>query len=168
MHGANATGRPFTGDYAGGLLYQTLYAFGFANQPESTHLDDGLQLKGCRITNAVKCLPPQNKPTSAEINACNGFLRHELQDLPEGSVILALGTIAHKAVLKAYQLKQSAYPFAHNVQHALPNGRWLVDSYHTSKYNILTKRLTTPMFHAVFERIQKLCQDEQVRSTSPV
>ena len=100
MHGANATGRPFTGDYAGILLYQTLYKFGFASAPESISADDGLSLNDCRITNAVKCLPPQNKPTTDEIRTCNAFLEAELNALPEGAVVLALGTIAHNAVLR--------------------------------------------------------------------
>ena len=153
MHGANASGRPFTGDYAGLLLYETLHQFGFSNRPISEHLADGLVLKGCRITNAVKCLPPQNKPLTSEINQCNAYLSAELNALPEQSVILALGTIAHQAVLKAYQLKSSAAKFQHNAQHALPGSRYLVDSYHTSRYNIQTKRLTQSMFNTVFESI---------------
>ncbi len=155
MHGANATGRPFTGDYAGLLLYDTLYRFGFSNNPTSTHLGDGLELSGCRITNAVKCLPPANKPTALEINQCNPFLTRELEDLSEGSVILALGTIAHKAVVKAMQKKQVDYAFKHNAVHQLAKNQ-LVDSYHTSRYNIQTKRLTTAMFHQVFDRIKIL------------
>jgi len=135
MHGANATGRPFTGDYAGLLLYEALYEFGYSNQIISESLADGLELRHCRITNAVKCLPPQNKPTGAEINQCNRFLAAELKTLPEHAVILALGTVAHQAVLKAYQLKLSSAAFAHNAQHLLPDGRTLVDSYHTSRYN---------------------------------
>ena len=135
MHGANATGRPFTGDYAGLLLYEALYRFGYSNQITSGSLTDGLELRHCRITNAVKCLPPQNKPTGAEINQCNRFLAAELKTLPEHAVILALGTVAHQAVLKAYQLKLSSAAFAHNAQHLLPDGRTLVDSYHTSRYN---------------------------------
>jgi uracil-DNA glycosylase family 4 len=154
MHGANATGRPFTGDFAGILLYETLHHFGFATQPVSNHRDDDLQLINCRITNAVKCLPPQNKPTTEEIQRCNTFLQNELAELRENTVILALGTIAHKAVLKAEGLKQSAYPFAHLAVHPLPSGHTLVDSYHTSRYNIQTRRLTTPMFHQVFESIR--------------
>jgi len=156
MHGANATGRPFTGDYAGLLLYQTLYDFGYSNKPISESLVDGLELKNCRITNAVKCLPPENKPTNAEINQCNKFLENELATLPARSVILALGTIAHQAVLKAYRLKLSSAAFGHNAQHSLPTGHTLVDSYHTSRYNIQTKRLTTDMFADVFQTIEQL------------
>jgi uracil-DNA glycosylase family 4 len=156
MHGANATGRPFTGDYAGLLLYEALYEFGYSNQITSVSLTDSLELKGCRITNAVKCLPPQNKPTRAEITQCNQFLAAELKTLPEHAVILALGTVAHQAVLKACQLKLSSATFAHNAQHLLPDGRILVDSYHSSRYNVQTKRLTKEMFAEVFRTIERL------------
>ena len=156
MHGANATGRPFTGDYAGILLYEALYEFGYSNQPESTHIDDGLVLKNCRITNAVKCLPPQNKPTGEEINRCNQFLAAELKQLSDHSIILALGQIAHQAVLKAYGLKASAARFGHNQVHRLPAGRLLIDSYHCSRYNVQTKRLTKAMFSDVFQTIAQL------------
>lgn len=155
MHGANATGRPFTGDYAGILLYETLHKFGFSNKPESVSLDDGLKLKRCRITNAVKCLPPQNKPTGPEINICNQFLQAEITALKSGTVILALGSIAHNAVLKALNLKKSAYKFGHEVEYELPSGHILVSSYHCSRYNTQTKRLTEKMFHNVFRRIEK-------------
>jgi uracil-DNA glycosylase family 4 len=150
LHGANATGRPFTLDYAGLLLYEALYEFGYSSQLKSESLEDGLVLQGCRITNAVKCLPPQNKPTGEEINLCNQFLAAELNALANNAVILALGTIAHQAVLKAYNLKLSSAAFSHNAQHHLPNGRILVDSYHTSRYNVQTKRLTKEMFSDVF------------------
>jgi len=156
MHGANASGRPFTGDYAGILLYETLYKYGFSNQPESHSLNDGLKLKNCRITNAVKCLPPQNKPTGEEIKICNEYLRNELQAMAPGSVILALGSIAHGAVLRAFQLKAKDFPFKHNRAHGITDKLTLIDSYHCSRYNTQTKRLTTPMFHAVFENISKL------------
>ncbi len=157
MHGANATGRPFTGDHAGILLYQTLHKFGFANAPESLHLDDGLELLNCRITNAVKCLPPQNKPTTEEAKTCTDhYLKHELHALPEGAVILALGGIAHNAVLRTFGLKLSAYKFGHNVLHRLDNGLFLLDSYHCSRYNTQTKRLTESMFHEVFEKAKNL------------
>ena len=153
MHGANRTGRPFTGDYAGVLLYDTLHRYGFASAPQSLAADDGLQLRDCRISNAVKCLPPENKPTGAEINACNGFLASELAGLPAGTVILALGSVAHQAVLKALGLKVGNYKFAHAARHALPDGRVLYDSYHCSRYNTQTKRLTAAMFHGVFDLI---------------
>ena len=156
MHGANASGRPFTGDYAGLLLYEALHEFGYSNQPTSESLHDGLMLTNCRISNAVKCLPPQNKPTGEEITQCNSFLAAELTTLPENGVILALGTVAHQAVLKALGLKANSAKFAHNVQHALPNGLTLVDSYHTSRYNVQTKRLTKARFTEVFQRIEQL------------
>ncbi len=150
MHGANRSGRPFTGDFAGILLYQTLFEFGFASASVSVSATDGLVLTNCRITNAVKCLPPQNKPEPAEIRECNDFLRQELAAFPSGGVILALGTIAHQAVLRALGLRVADYSFAHNVKHNLPDGRCLVDSYHCSRYNTQTKRLTEDMFRAVF------------------
>ena len=153
MHGANATGRPFTGDYAGILLYKTLFAYGLSNREEAVRRDDGLRLKHCRITNAVKCLPPQNKPTGAEIAQCNGFLAAEIESLRPGAAILALGTIAHNAVLRALRLKVKDHPFGHGREHDLPAGRLLVDSYHCSRYNTQTRRLTEDMFRAVFERI---------------
>ncbi len=156
MHGANATGRPFTGDHAGILLYETLHRFGFASAPESRAADDGLTLHNCRITNAVKCLPPQNKPVGAEINACNDFLREELQMLAGNSVILALGSIAHKAVVKACDGRQKDHLFGHAAEHQLPNGLRLLDSYHCSRYNTQTKRLTTKMFYDVFARVRDL------------
>jgi len=156
MHGANATGRPFTGDYAGILLYNTLFKFAYASTPESLSADDGLTLTGCRITNAVKCLPPQNKPLTEEIHRCNDFLRAEIEALAEGTVIMALGTIAHQAVLRALGLKLSAHKFGHLAEHALPGGLHLIDSYHCSRYNTQTKRLTEGMFHDVFKRIAEL------------
>ena len=153
MHGANRTGRPFTGDYAGVLLYETLHRYGFASAPQSLAADDGLRLTGCRISNAVKCLPPENKPTGAEINTCNSFLAAELAALPTDTIILALGSVAHLAVLKALRLKAAGNKFAHAARHALPSGHVLYDSYHCSRYNTQTKRLTTAMFHGVFDLI---------------
>ncbi len=155
MHGANATGRPFTGDHAGIILYKTLYKFGFSNKPESVSLDDGLKLKQCRITNAVKCLPPENKPTGGEINTCNNYLANELKGLPTGAAILILGGIAHKAVLKALGLKIKDYPFAHAKRYKLLKNNHLYTSYHCSRYNTQTKRLTEKMFHDVFRMIRK-------------
>ena len=156
MHGANATGRPFTGDYAGILLYQALYDFGYSNQLQSTDLNDGLKLTNCRITNAVKCLPPQNKPTGNEIKQCNPYLAAELETLPKASVILVLGSIAHQAVLRAYGLKLNAAPFGHHRVFALPDGNRLVSSYHCSRYNVQTKRLSMEMLAEVFVTIQDL------------
>ncbi len=150
MHGANATGRPFTGDQSGALLYQTLFDTGFSNKPVSARVGDGLTLKRCRITNAVKCLPPQNRPTTAEIKTCNVFLQEELATLKPGTVIVALGAIAHRSVLQATGLKPGGYPFGHGHQHVLPGKLWLLDSYHCSRYNTQTKRLTPTMFQQVF------------------
>jgi uracil-DNA glycosylase family 4 len=155
MHGANRTGRPFTGDHAGILLYQTLHKFGFASRDESLAADDGLRLINCRITNAVKCLPPDNKPVGAEINTCNAFLENELRQLPESSLLLALGGIAHRAVIKALALRQADHKFAHAVVHDL-GGVLLLDSYHCSRYNTNTRRLTTEMFEGVFAQARKL------------
>ena len=154
MHGANATGRPFTGDYAGVLLYETLYLHGFATRPESVSADDGLELVDCRITNAVKCLPPQNKPTTAEVRTCNGYLAAEIEAM-RPRVVLALGKIAHDAVLRARNLPLSAHPFAHGAEHPLDGDMRLIDSYHCSRYNTQTRRLTPEMFHALFVRIRE-------------
>ena len=156
MHGANRTGRPFTGDYAGLLLYRTLHRFGFASASESISADDGLELIDCRITNAVRCVPPENKPTTPEVTTCNPYLREELEDLEPAAVTLALGSVAHAAVLRACGDKLSKYRFAHGAQHVLSNGRRLVDSYHCSRYNTQTKRLTEDMFHEVFASIRFL------------
>jgi uracil-DNA glycosylase family 4 len=153
MHGANRTGRPFTGDNAGILLYQTLQRFGFASAATSVHAADGLQLTGCRITNAVKCVPPQNKPEPGEIRRCNRYLKVELATLGPGTAMLALGNIAHQAVLLALVLKKARFPFRHGARHALPNGLTLFDSYHCSRYNTQTRRLTPAMFEAVFTEI---------------
>ena len=159
MHGANRTGRPFTGDYAGVLLYQTLHKYGFADQPVSKSVDDGLRLLGCGITNAVKCLPPENKPTGDEVKCCNGFLASEISLLPKDSILLALGGIAHKAVLMATSKKIAAHKFAHGARHRLESGLTLFDSYHCSRYNTQTRRLTAPMFEQVFADIRRLLED---------
>jgi uracil-DNA glycosylase family 4 len=153
MHGANASGRPFTGDFAGILLYETLHAYGFATQPVATSRDDGLELVACRITNAVKCLPPGNKPTPAEIRTCNTYLAADLAQVPAGGAVLALGRIAHEATLRAFSLKPSAFVFAHGARHALEHDRLLVDSYHCSRYNTNTRRLTPAMFRAAFDAV---------------
>ena len=153
MHGANASGRPFTGDHAGIILYQTLFDYGFANMPAVNGRGDGMRLTGCRITNAVKCLPPDNKPTPEEMRTCNTFLAADLHSLAAGGAILALGRIAHDATLRALRLRAAAVPFAHGAQHSLDGGRMLLDSYHCSRYNTNTRRLTTPMFRAVFDAI---------------
>jgi len=151
LHGANATGRPFTGDHAGILLYATLHAYGYASQPRGAARDDGLVLRGCRITNAVKCLPPENKPTPAEIRTCNGFLAADLATVPAGGAIVALGRIAHDAALRA--LGRPTAAFAHGARHPLDRGVALFDSYHCSRYNTNTRRLTPAMFDAVFDAV---------------
>ncbi len=156
LHGANRTGRPFTGDHAGILLYRTLHAHGFADRSESLSVDDGLRLVNCRITNAVKCLPPANKPLPAEARTCNPFLAAELASLQEGTVVLALGAIAHAAVLKALGMKAKAAPFGHGAEHALERQCMLLDSYHCSRYNTQTRRLTPEMFDTIFIRARQL------------
>ena len=155
-HGANATGRPFTGDHAGLILYSTLHEAGLASRAVSLARGDGLALKNCRISNAVKCLPPANKPTTREIDTCNRYLAAELERSPEVRAILALGAIAHRAVLRALGLKLNLYGFAHGREHRLPDGRALVDSYHCSRYNTQTRRLTAPMFAEVVQRVRDL------------
>lgn len=155
MHGANATGRPFTGDHAGILLYATLYKFGFSNQAVATSAKDGLKLINCRITNAVKCLPPQNKPIGSEVNTCNAYLSAELKTLKSNSVIIALGTVAHNAVIRALGERLSSYKFGHEQQHQIKD-LILLDSYHCSRYNTQTRRLTESMFHNVFKKARKL------------
>ncbi|MGH8188222.1 MAG: uracil-DNA glycosylase [Steroidobacteraceae bacterium] len=156
LHGANASGRPFTGDHAGLLLYRTLHRFGFASRPESLARDDGLELIDCRITNSVKCVPPENKPTPAEIRTCNRYLTAELAREPGGRVLLALGSIAHNAALRSLALKAGDYKFAHGAEYRLPNGHTLLDSYHCSRYNTQTRRLTDEMFATVFARARAL------------
>ncbi len=156
LHGANNTGRPFTADYAGDLLYPTLIKYGFAKGSYAERADDGLQLVDTRITNAVRCVPPENKPTPAEIKICNQFLQSELKAF-QSPVIVSLGLVAHQAILKALGLKISFAKFAHAAQHVLPNGTILLNSYHCSRYNTSTKRLTEKMFHDVFASAQKLC-----------
>jgi uracil-DNA glycosylase len=159
MHGANRTGRPFTGDYAGNLLYGTLHKYGYATSPDpldaQNNANPALLLKGCRITNAVRCLPPKNKPEPAEVRNCNDYLAEELAALPQGAAILALGTIAHQAVLTAMGLRKSSFAFAHGARHELPRGLTLYDSYHCSRYNTQTRRLTAAMFEAVVGEIAK-------------
>lgn len=155
MHGANRSGRPFTGDHAGILLYQMLHKYGFATADKSVSVDDSLQLIDARITNAVKCLPPDNKPVGAEINTCNVYLANELQALPEGSVVMALGGIAHRAIVKACGLRQADFKFGHAALHELEQFK-LLDSYHCSRYNTNTRRLTTEMFDDVFAQARKL------------
>ncbi len=156
LHGANTTGRPFTGDWAGDLLYASLLRCGLAEGTYGETANDGLLLRNCRITNAVRCVPPENKPTGDEQTACRPFLAAEIQAMPNLKVILALGSIAHDAVLKALGLKKSAFPFTHGALHHLPMPLVLADSYHCSRYNTNTGRLTEDMFLRVFDDLGRL------------
>jgi len=149
VKGANRTGRPFTGDHAGQLLYTTLLRFGRARGDYRASIDDGLELIGTRITNAVRCVPPANLPEPVEVTTCNPFLRAELQSLPQLRAVLALGVLAHAAVLKACGIPPARIRFRHGAMHELPDGLILANSYHVSRYNTNTRRLTTEMFEAV-------------------
>jgi len=151
-HGAHRTGRPFTGDHAGALLFGTLATFGLTAGDYDARANDGLRLKGVAIINAVKCLPPQNKPTPAEVRTCRRFLEAQAAALTSMRVIVPLGRIAHDASLRALGERPGAYPFGHLAEHRLADGRVLIDSYHCSRYNQNTGRLTRPMFEAVFAR----------------
>jgi len=154
LKGANQTGRPFTKDYAGDLLYPTLIKYGWAKGIYLAEPDDGLTLTGAMITNAVRCVPPQNKVLPAEIKNCNNLLKEQISALPHLRFILALGTVAHGAVLQAFNLKKSTYKFGHGASHLLPNEMLLFNSYHCSRYNTNTGVLTTEMFEAVFDKIK--------------
>jgi uracil-DNA glycosylase family 4 len=153
LQGANRTGRPFTGDYAGELLYATLIEFGFARGDYRARPDDGLTLIGCRISNAVRCVPPQNKPLPVEINTCRQFLSATLTEMPKLRAIVALGRIAHESALKALSLRAAAAPFAHGAIHQA-GALKLYDSYHCSRYNTNTRVLTPEMFRNVFAKIK--------------
>jgi uracil-DNA glycosylase family 4 len=163
-HGANASGRPFTGDHAGILLYAALHAAGLSSRAQSTARGDDLSLSNCRISNAVKCLPPANKPTTAEVDACNSYLAADLAAAPRARAVLALGAIAHRAVLRALGLRLNVYPFGHGRVHRLPDGRALVDSYHCSRYNTQTRRLTAAMFQTVLEQARDLATENNDES----
>jgi len=163
LNGANRTGRPFTGDYAGNLLYETLLEFGFARGRYEARPDDGLQLVDCIISNSVRCVPPQNKPTPAEIATCGSFLRARMAALPNVSVMVALGRIAHDSALTTLGFRKAAFPFAHGASHALRPGLHLIDSFHCSRYNTNTRRLTTEMFHAVFACVRQLLPAEPAK-----
>jgi uracil-DNA glycosylase len=155
LQGANRTGRPFTGDYAGVLLYGALAAHGFAQGNYAAHAADGLRLQDCRITNAVRCVPPQNKPENSEIINCRNYLEAEIRSMPHVVAFLALGKIAHDSAARALGLRLTRAPFAHDARHELPDGRLLFDSYHCSRYNTNTGRLTPAMFDAVFRNIRQ-------------
>jgi len=163
LRGANRTGRPFTGDWAGDLLYETLNTFGFAHGAYDKHPDDGLTLNDCRITNAVRCVPPENKPTTTESRACLPFLSSEIAAMSNLKVILSLGGIAHGMVLVALGQKKSAWRFTHGAMHPVTSNFQLANSYHCSRYNTNTGRLTTAMFHDVFRTIRSsLDEDDRV------
>jgi uracil-DNA glycosylase family 4 len=155
LAGANRTGRPFTGDHAGELLYATLAKFGFTRGDYLRRPDDGLELVDCRITNAVRCLPPANKPTGAEVRTCRRYLAAEIGGPPRPRVLLALGRVAHESCLAALGQRRGAHRFAHGALHALEDGPVLADSYHCSRYNTQTRRLTVAMFEAVFTEIAR-------------
>jgi uracil-DNA glycosylase family 4 len=152
LHGANRTGRPFTGDFAGLLLYRTLYEAGLASRPQSHSAADGLRLIEVRICNTVKCVPPANKPLPDEVRRCNGYLAAELQQLRSVRVYLALGRVAHEGLLLALGRRRAEYAFGHGREHQLDATRWLIDSYHCSRYNTSTRRLTAEMFEQVVAR----------------
>jgi len=154
-NGANRTGRPFTGDHAGVLLYETLLNFGFAEGSYQARADDGLRLIDCMITNAVRCVPPENKPEPAEVANCRPYFESRLAHLPRLKVILALGRIAHEQALAALAKRKVLFPFAHGARHDLGNGHVLFDSFHCSRYNTNTGRLTTAMFRSVFDAIRR-------------
>jgi uracil-DNA glycosylase family 4 len=159
LRGANRTGRPFTGDWAGDLLYATLLKFGFAAGRYDERPDDGLTLVDCRVTNAVRCVPPENKPTGGEVAACRDFLKAEIEGMPRLKVVLALGSIAHGAILAALGRRPSAFKFRHGAQHELKDGLVLANSYHCSRYNTNTGRLTPAMFEGVFEGVKRALAD---------
>jgi len=156
LKGANFTGRPFTGDYAGDLLYSSLLQYGLAKGEFRADPNDGLTLINCLITNAVRCVPPENKPIGEEINQCRNFLQEQINAMPQLKVILSLGLVSHNAVVKSFGAKQAAHKFAHGAVHQLNDQTCLIDSYHCSRYNTNTGRLTTQMFHDVFDQIIKI------------
>jgi len=159
LMGANRSGRPFTGDFAGDLLYPALVEAGLAEGRYQRHAHDGLQPSRFRITNAVRCVPPENKPTTSEIAECNGFLTAEIAAMTNLTAVMALGLVAHKAVLRALGLRQSHCTFSHGAVHDLPNGLTLTDSYHCSRYNTNTGRLTREMFLSVLHAVRALLDD---------
>ncbi len=155
LRGANRTGRPFTGDYAGELLYSTLIAFGFATGVYAAHAQDGLRLKDAMISNAVRCAPPENKPMPAEVTACRCFLAKLMGEMPRLRVVLALGRIAHESVVRAAGLRMTAHKFAHGARHTLPPDVTLIDCYHCSRYNTSTGKLTAAMFTQIFAAVRE-------------
>ena len=163
LRGANRTGRPFTGDYAGALLYETLLAYGFAHGLYDARPDDGLGLTDCLIANAVRCVPPENKPTPAEIGNCRPFLVQRMATMPRLSAIVVLGRIAHDSTLAALGVRKAAFPFAHGAQHSVRDGVVLFDSFHCSRYNTNTGKLTAEMFRAVFGDVRTHLDQQKMR-----
>ncbi len=159
MQGANRTGRPFTGDWAGDLLYPTLIKYGFASGTYDARPDDGLKMVDCMISNAIRCVPPQNKPTGPEAKTCRGFLKARIEALPNLTTIIALGRVAHENIISTLEHKRAAFPFAHAACHTMSPTLTLFDSYHCSRYNTNTRRLTEPMFHDVFRAAQASLAD---------
>ena len=166
--GANKSGRPFTGDWAGDLLYATLDKFAFSEGTYEARPDDGLQLKQAMITNAVRCVPPANKPVGAEINTCRPFLDARMKALPNLKVLLCLGKIAHDSTVRTLGLRLKNYPFGHASEYLLPDGRTLLSSYHCSRYNTNTGRLTADMFEAVFARARELVDRNRDSCGNPI
>ncbi len=162
LKGANFSGRPFTGDYAGELLYGALLEFGLAEGRYGARSDDGLKMLNARITNAVRCVPPKNKPVGIEVSACRPFLISEIDAMKELKLILALGVLAHGAVLAALGLKKSAWKFSHGAHHALSPRMTLADTYHCSRYNTNTGRLTQTMFYSVFDKITRMIRNSRI------
>lgn len=159
LHGANQTGRPFTGDYAGDLLYDTLKRFGFARGNYDKRPDDGMELIDCRLTNAARCVPPENKPTPAEVATCRAFLSQEVSAMPNLRAVVALGTVSHASTVTAFGLRPAHHAFGHGARHAIRAGVTLFDSYHCSRYNTNTGRLTTQMFQSVFAAVRAHIDD---------
>ena len=158
MHGANQTGRPFTGDWAGDLLYAALAKYGFSTGQQDKHREDGLELNGAMVTNVVRCVPPQNKPTASEINSCReSFHQPQLEALPDAKVLLCLGKISHDSTVRALGLRLATHKFGHGTEYLDPNGRIILSSYHCSRYNTNTRRLTEEMFFKIFERARQIC-----------
>jgi len=155
LKGANKTGRPFTGDFSGELLFKCLHAIGWTNDMNENHAEDGFELTTCRVTNAVCCVPPQNKPTASEVNNCRPFLLARIALMKNLKVMMALGRIAHDTTIRTFGLRLAEYKFGHAAVHKLPNGLTLVDSYHVSRYNVNTGVLTEPMFMAALKTVQR-------------
>lgn len=158
MHGANRTGRPFTGDWAGDLLYAALDKYRFSTGDYDKRADDGVVLQQAVITNVVRCLPPQNKPIASEINTCRDlYHKSQLEALPDAKVLLCLGKISHDSTVRALGLRLATHKFGHGTEYTDPQGRTILSSYHCSRYNTNTKRLTEDMFYKVFERAREIC-----------